>query len=450
MSDWLRIAGDPGSTREGRLAALSSLVAEDPSLAPGGAAVPRPTGEVNNHVHTIYSFSPYTPAMAAWKARAAGLSAAGSVDHDSVSAAVEMLEACAILGIGSTVGFEIRVSILDSPFADRKINNPDSLGNAYITVQGLPRSSIPAAAAFLAPICKERGLRNRKTTQAVSAILQDARVEPIDYDKDVLPLSKASEGGSVTERHILAAAALAIFRAWPTGPALLAGLKDSLRIEVPAKVASLLAEASNPHKLSDLIGVLKSAFIDRVFVQPGPAECVTARAATAFALSVGAIPAYSYLGDVADSPTGDKKAERFEDAYLDELIPYMVDQGFKALTYMPPRNTKAQLARIRNLAARHGLLEISGVDINSSRQSFSCPELLEPENHHLIDATWALIAHEKLSSLDPRYGIFSPANPRAGLPIQERMAAYARIGKALDLTRPEDPTLLERLALQGR
>ena len=90
------------------------------------------------------------------------------------------------------------------------------------------------------------------------------------------------------------------------------------------------------------------------------------------------------------------------------------------------------------------------MDINSSRQSFSCPELLEPENHHLIDATWALIAHEKLSSLDPSYGIFSPANPRAGLPIQERMAAYARIGKALDLTRPEDPTLLERLALQGR
>jgi hypothetical protein len=72
------------------------MLRDVPAQRVGGAAVPRPTGEINNHVHTIYSFSPYTPAMAAWRARAAGLSVAGSVDHDSVAAAAEMLEACAV------------------------------------------------------------------------------------------------------------------------------------------------------------------------------------------------------------------------------------------------------------------------------------------------------------------------------------------------------------------
>ena len=39
--------------------------------------MPAFTGEINNHIHTIYSFSHYTPAMAALKARESGLEAEG-------------------------------------------------------------------------------------------------------------------------------------------------------------------------------------------------------------------------------------------------------------------------------------------------------------------------------------------------------------------------------------
>jgi hypothetical protein len=445
QTDRLRAAGDAASSREERIGALRALVRENPGLGPGGASVPPPTGEVNNHVHTIYSFSPYTPSMAAWKARDSGLSAAGSVDHDSVGAAEEMLEACSILGIGGTVGFELRVSFLDTPFAGRKTNNPDSVGISYMTVQGIPRSALRASAEFLAPVAVARGARNRKTTAAVSAILAAAGFEAIDYDRDVLPLSKAAEGGSVTERHILAAAALSILRRLPAGPGLVEGLARSFDMTAPARVALWLSDPANPHLLYDLIGLLKSGFLDRVFVQPGPEECFPAKTVAAFARGIGAIPAYAYLGDVAESPTGDKKAEKFEDDFLDDLVPLLAELGFQAITYMPPRNTAAQLARVRALAARHGLMEISGVDINSSRQSFNCPEVLEPANRHLVDATWALIAHEKLSGLDPRYGLFSPDNPRAGLALAERIAVYARIGRAIDTRDPENPGALGRL-----
>ena len=44
--------------------------------------------------------------------------------------------------------------------------------------------------------------------------------------------------------------------------------------------------------------------------------------------AMNALPVYPYLGDVTDSPTGDKKAEAFEDSYLDELVPELKRIGW--------------------------------------------------------------------------------------------------------------------------
>ena len=60
-------SADP-SRRLETLRRLMSLVRH--GLLP---AVPR-TGACNNHVHSTYSFSPYTPSQIAWKAYEAGLS----------------------------------------------------------------------------------------------------------------------------------------------------------------------------------------------------------------------------------------------------------------------------------------------------------------------------------------------------------------------------------------
>ena len=49
--------------------------------------------DVNNHIHTTYSFSPYSPTAAVWFARAAGLCTCGLMDHDSIAGAEEFLAA---------------------------------------------------------------------------------------------------------------------------------------------------------------------------------------------------------------------------------------------------------------------------------------------------------------------------------------------------------------------
>ncbi|MDR2632710.1 MAG: PHP domain-containing protein [Treponema sp.] len=431
-----QLINDPKASREARLSALKAGVGEKPGPA-------QTTGEVNNHIHTIYSFSPYTPSMAALKAREAGLEAAGSVDHDSSAAAEEMLRACASLGIGACVGFEVRVSLTQGPwgptsFAHKKLNNPDSVGILYMTVQGIPKPQLSAVEDFLKSIRAQRFLRIQAMTEAANTLLTETGfTEDIDFVQDILDRSQYAAGGAITERHLLAAVAAKIIQGFGKGPALVQGLSSALGIVPRPEIRAFLGDTENPHYLYDLLGVLKSALLPRIYIPPQETECIPAQTVVDFARSIGAIPSYAYLGDVGASPTGDKQAEPFEDAYLEALFEALARIGYQGITYMPPRNTPAQLKRVRDLCTAWGFMEISGVDINSSRQSFTCPEVRSPSCRHLVDSTWALIAHERLCSLDPRWGLFSSKNPLAGESLASRLATYAAAGRALDHRHPE-------------
>ncbi len=406
--------------------------------------------EVNNHVHTKYSFSPYFPAMAAWKAYQAGLKAVGAMDHDSVSGAEEMLDAGRAIGIATTVGFELRVSFAGTALAGRKINNPDSETITYVAVHGIPRQRLPEARRFLAPFLEARNRRNRRMVEALNCLLPGFGLEPLDFERDVAAISQSRDGGSITERHLMCALTNAIVAKAGKGEPTVRFLQERMGVAVPAKIAALLSDPANEHYVYDLLGVLKSSFLERVFVQPGDDECPPVRALVEMGDRLNAIPVYAYLGDVGESPTGDKKAEHFEDAFLDELMAEAKRLGFKGVTYMPPRNTREQLRRVQALCHSHGFMEVSGVDINSSRQAFTCPILLEKDFEHLVDATWALIAHEKLATADERYALFNPSNPYAPLPLAERIALYARVGLALDPRAPERALEVLRDVERGR
>ena len=142
-----------------------------------------------------------------------------------------------------------------------------------------------------------------------------------------------------------------------------------------------------------MLGVLKSDLISRIYINATD-ECPDIREIIALAKDINAISAYAYLGDVSDSVTGDKKAQKFEDSYLPELFEVIHDLGFNAVTYMPSRNTEQQLVRLKEYSAKYGFMEISGEDINSPRQSFVCEALKNPIFENLIDSTWELIKHE--------------------------------------------------------
>lgn len=433
-------------SRGKRLAAAEAVGAR---IRSGELAVAQ-SPEVNNHVHTTYSFSPYHPAMAAYKAYQAGLKAVGIMDHDSVSGAEEMLEAARSIGIASTVGFELRVSFAGTAIVGRKFNNPDSNDIVYVAVHGIPTQRLSEARRFLAPFNAARNERTRRMVDVLNQIVRGCGLVPLDFERDVVAISQARNGGSITERHLMCALANALIARVGKGAALVEFVRERLGLAFPQKLAALLDDASNEHYVYDLLGVLKSSFLERVFIQPNDEECPPVKALVEFGNQINAIPVYAYLGDVGESPTGDKKAEHFEDGFLDELMPELKRLGFKGVTYMPPRNTREQLRRVRALCRAHGFMEISGVDINSSRQAFTCPILLEEEFRHLVDATWALIAHEKLASVEERYALFHPDNPYAGLTLSERTALYARVGQAMDPGAPANALQVLRAVEQGR
>ena len=432
---------NPGLDKTERLAALEAY---ETASGRGVYDFDRSIIEINNHIHTIYSFSPYTPSMAAFKAKDAGLGAAGSVDHDSIGASEEMIAACKILGIGGCSGFEVRASFKTKadgkpgPYAGIKINNPDSEGLVYMTVQGIPNRYIQKTSDFLAPIRAERIKRTKAMTISANSILRETGLNEIDFESDIIEKSKYKEGGGITERHLLAAMAEKIIKNYGKGPALCEGLKQKMGVNISPKIVPMLSDPANPHYLYDLLGILKAELLPLIFIQPDENECIPAREVTAFAASISAISGYAYLGDVGESPTGDKKAEKFEDDFIEDLFAELSCLGYKAIAYMPPRNTAEQMRNIRRLSAEWGFMEISGVDINSSRQSFNCPEVLHKDSRHLLDTTWALIAHERLASIDDSYGLFSYNNPVASMELARRLALYADFGKRLDLYNPEE------------
>ena len=368
-------------TKEERLANLKEVVAKTnfPEVVPQ---------YINNHIHTIYSFSPYSPTAAVYASRMEGLSTAGIIDHDSISGAREFLEAARIADIPVTVGMECRASMDGTSMEGRRTNNPDQVGVSYMTIQSVPHDKIDEVNDFFRPYRIARGERNKKMVGKINDMLGF----DLDYEKDVLPLSMAKEEGGVTERHLMYALAKKMLEKVGKGQPMVDYLK-SLGIPLNEKQTAQMLDLQYPFYEYDLLSILKGEFVPKIFIDATD-ECPNIKDVVALCERVGALLCYAYLGDVTSSVTGDKKAAKFEDDYLEEVIKCLKDTGVKAVTYMPTRNTPEQLKRLRKLCDENGLFQVSGEDINGPRQSFIIRAMENPEFSNLIDATWKLIDHE--------------------------------------------------------
>ncbi len=272
---------------------------------------------MNYHIHTTYSFSPYTPTEAAREAKAAGLTLAGIVDHDTVAGAPEFTEEGRRLGLKTSVGVEMRVYHAGTPIGNRRTNHPDQTDISYLVLHDIEELS--AVTDFLAPVRQARGERNRAICERLG----------ISYERDVLPLSMYSLGGTVTERHILFALCGGDY----------------------AKM-----------------GCMKSTFTQ--YIPAERKECPDIQTVLAFAKRGGLTAAYPYLGDVTYSVTNDKRPQTFEDGYLEELLQILFDLGIPAVTYAASRNTPQQLRRLFSLCKHFGFKLIPGEDINQPGQAF--------------------------------------------------------------------------------
>jgi len=406
-----------------RLDSLRQLI---DAVKVGKLDTPRKSGSVNNHIHTTYSFSFYSPTRAVWEAYRSGLRSAGIMDHDSICGAYEFIEAGNIVDIATTVGAECRADFSSTRLNGRRINNPYQKSNAYISLHGIPHQYINDFKAYFKPLIHARHRRNILMTDRINRLFASAGIT-INYERDVQPLSNYREGGSVTERHILFAVANRLVEVFGKSKALLHFLKSSLEIPITHDVSRRLLDSANQFYEYDLLGLLKKEFACAFYIE-ATGECPEIGEVLEFAKRKKAICAYAYLGDVGKSLTGDKRIQKFEDNYLDELIPFLKEIGFEAVTYMPSRNTQAQLKRIMGLCEQNSLLQISGEDINSPRQQFVNSAMCNGEFHQLVDMTWALIGHEKAATADNKNAFFSSETIRKYPDLNERIQYFKGIG----------------------
>jgi len=259
--------------KEARLAALEEAVktADFPPVDPR---------MVNNHIHTTYSFSPYSPGAAAYAARAEGLATCGIVDHDSMGGAEEFIEAGRIAGIPTTIGVETRVSFADTPLKGRRTNNPDQKGCSYMVLHAVPHENIAKVQAYFAPRREKRNVRNRAMVERINALYEKEGVS-IDFERDVLPLSRYADGGSVTERHLMLALAKQLL-----------SCGNAVLPEGAGTYETMLAEY-------DLVSALKKECIPNVFVEAAD-ECPKLDEFVRFAREVNGILAYAYLATRRD------------------------------------------------------------------------------------------------------------------------------------------------------
>lgn len=413
------------ATKEERLEALRELKT---LIDSGKLPTPERLNYVNNHIHTTYSFSPYSPTKAVWQAYNAGLCTAGIVDHDSIGGAEEFIEAGKIVGLPTTIGIETRVCMKETSLNGKTINNPDQKSNAYILMHGVPHSQIGYIQDFFAPLRENRNKRNRKMTDNINGLLASTGIS-LDFDEDIVPLSMYHCGGSITERHITFALAKKVIGKVGKGENLIDFLTTTMGINVPKNLVERLADENNPFLEYDLLGLFKSEYVPKFFIEATD-EMPTVKEFVELGERTGAIVAYTYLGDVGQSVTGDKKAQKFEDDYLDELFDVINDLGINALAYMPSRNTMEQLERLRGLCEKNGKMQISGEDINQPRQKFICEALNNPVFANLTESTYALIGHEIMTEQGIDKGIFRPESIKAIPDLDERIKYYGKV--ALD------------------
>ena len=382
------------SSRDIRLNALNELYGMHKA---GEIEMPKTGVNVNNHIHTTYSFSPYSPTKAVYLSWLSGLATAGIMDHDSVGGAKEFIEAAKIINFPITVGLECRCHFTGTPYEGRRVNNPDQLSAAYMAMHGIPHQKIDEVDSFFAPYREKRNIRNRKMVDRLNDRLKPYGLS-LDFDQDVLPLSQYYDGGCITERLIMYA------------------------------LSAKLSDKEMPREF--LLGIFKSYLIESVYVNADE-ELLALSDFVAFCEKIGAIATYPYLGDVGVSVTGDKKAQVFEDSFIDELLIYMKSIGVKAVTYMPARNGDAQLKRIMELCKKNELFQICGEDINSPLQKFICEKIETPEYKHLIDSAWALIGHEQATKDAISNGMFSSETIAKMPELGERIKHYADYARSL-------------------
>lgn len=383
---------------------------------------------VNDHIHTKYSFSPYTPSSAVFYAWQAGLETCGIMDHETTRGCKEFIEAGKILDIPVTCGLECRVKMTETALFGKRINNQYQDSLAYFVMHGIPHQMLDKVDEVFKPLREKRKERIKSICCKLNALADNSALA-LDFERDVLSISFFKYGGTVTERHICQALARKLISVYKDAKGILSALNDVFGCTLAHEAEEKICSATEKELEYLVIDVIKRSDLFGAYIDADE-ECLHVTELVELCQSVGAICAYAYLGDVFDNVTQNHcGTKKYEDGYLELLISELKRLNVSALTYMPSRNTRKQSERIIALCEKNSLLQISGEDINSYNQPFVTDLMLDPIFSHLKDSTYAIIGNEISATVNIDNSMFSKKNKEAIACLNDKISYYAKIGK---------------------
>ncbi len=417
MSESLEKQLDSFDPAERRLA-LKSLW----QAAQEGAAPLPPAGRfLNLHAHTFFSYNAYgySPSGFAWRARKAGLAAAGVVDFDVLDALEEFLEAGRLLELKACVSLESRVFVPE--FETRVINSPGEPGIAYHMGVGFTR---PVQHPFLTEM---RSAAEKRTRELLGRVNTFTAPVELDYERDVLPLTPR---GNATERHLCAAFERKAARMYPD-PAERAAYWKSKLGDAPPEGA----------KLQNLIRARTMKQGGVGYVPPGKGSFPLMSRMNQFVLDCGAIPTLTWLD-------GTSAGERC----IEELFAVAIASGAAALNIIPDRNYTPGVKddKVRNLYQVVELAEerhfpiVVGTEMNAPGNkfvdSFETAELA-PLLPVFLKGAHIVWGHTVLQR-EKGFGYLSPWARRNFSSVSAKNDFYEMVGRDL---RPRDQDALSSL-----
>ena len=384
-------------TAVGRLLALKKLKRVLPESKKRSDAV-------NIQTHTTYSFSPYTPTMAAYMAYKFDLMVAGILDNYTVKGAKEFIKACRILNITYSVGVELRADFneTETPYSN-------------VALLGVAERYFKKLTAELAPFRSQRRENVLSTIAAVNKKL-GAHGIAVDYDKDVKPLVHDVP----LSKYVYFALARKLVFKFGEGERTRDFLTESLKIELTETEKGLLTDRTNPYYVYDLANIISDNYtVFHTFKKyPAPEKVVK------IAHGVGAICSYEY---VLKRGKGRKTDEELIE-YNRRLITKLKELKFDAVSFDPSKFSKDVLESFKTLLKENKLLPLNLTRVEFPRRRFDCvcadPEL----KRDMTDAVYAIVGSEICENNKAAQGFITDKDVLLG-DHAERIKLFAKIGR---------------------
>lgn len=389
--------------RKGALKELKKREQYDSSLVP-----PQNQSEVNTSIHTYYSFSPYSPTLAAYMAYKNGIKFVGVSDYGSLKAGEEFTYACKKLGLSCICGFESTLLL-------------DKGEEALCSFYSLSEQALADFKQLLAIFREQCRLRAVKVLEKINAKLQAYSLS-ISFEKDVLKLIKNKKEGTITLKHLYMATGIKLQERFSRGKELARFLRNTLCLDIEEGVYNLLCDANNPFYNYDLISALRHNFSesDANLTPPSFKEYFEV------AKKHGAAIVYQY-----NAPENWLKNQTDMEKTLKDFaktVDRVKEQGFNTISISQDNLGEYLVCEFVNILEQKQMLALLTQKTEYPRDHFTFSSPLSCREY-VHKCAYALLGNLCSMQENPEDGLFSEKSARDCPDYLSRITLFAQIGK---------------------